>query len=670
MHNLLKSSHTKLMNVIPFVQTYDDKLSSLTDWWHKISLIGKINSRNVPASILDDMLGTREKLEELHDKLIRNLLLEHLQKCTLSDISIAQVAIDILIRNLFERTADVGFLATDHDIRDFLENPSDNAQAFIETRLAEYIKKYSVYDEVVILDAQGNVRAHLDQSNPIHHCKDQLIEETIASDADYLETFRHSDIQPDQSDSLIYSCRITSTNDRSSRVLGVLCLCFRFDDEMSSIFENLLQDKPNSVLVLLDQTGRVISSSRPAQVPLASQLKVEASPRLLTFQKTEYITNATQTKGYQGFFGLSWSSQILTPLREAFSHSDQPGEVDSSTEKIQGSKLFSQELQEIHRSSSSVNDELSLIVLNGKIASARNHADEFMPVLEEIKKIGNDTANIFHTSISSLQSIVLSSRLNDVQFMAALAVDIMDRNLYERANDCRWWALTSAFRNTLAKPEKTLADLASLSEILGYINSLYTVYSNLFIYDDQGKILAVSNPLEQGIVGQYANEHSGAKTALGIKDLQKYSVSPFVPSPFYNERHTYIYNAPIADLSGMRVVGGIGIVFDSEPQFEQMLLDTLPRNDNGQVAEGCFALFVEPGGKVIAATTNAVERPGEAIELERHFFDLAKGEKRAGIVSYHSNCYTVGAAMSLGYREYKTTGDYSNDVIALVFMPI
>jgi len=32
----------------------------------------------------------------------------------------AQVAVDIVIRNLFERTADIGFLATDDDIREFI----------------------------------------------------------------------------------------------------------------------------------------------------------------------------------------------------------------------------------------------------------------------------------------------------------------------------------------------------------------------------------------------------------------------------------------------------------------------------------------------------------------------------------------------------------------------
>ena len=30
--------------------------------------------------------------------------------------------------------------------------------------------------------------------------------------------------------------------------------------------------------------------------------------------------------------------------------------------------------------------------------------------------------------------------------------DIMDRNLYERANDCRWWALSPVLREGLAAP--------------------------------------------------------------------------------------------------------------------------------------------------------------------------------------------------------------------------
>lgn len=59
-------------------------------------------------------------LRRLERQLIENLVQENIRKVVLEIGSKAQVAVDILIRNLYERTADVGFLATDEDIRDSL----------------------------------------------------------------------------------------------------------------------------------------------------------------------------------------------------------------------------------------------------------------------------------------------------------------------------------------------------------------------------------------------------------------------------------------------------------------------------------------------------------------------------------------------------------------------
>lgn len=72
----------------------------------------------------------------------------------------------------------------------------------------------------------------------------------------------------------------------------------------------------------------------------------------------------------------------------------------------------------------------------------------------------------------------------------------MDRDLYERANDCRWWALTSAFRELLVKERLTDDDAERLSSILRTINGLYTVYANLIVFDRRGQIVAVSQPDE------------------------------------------------------------------------------------------------------------------------------------------------------------------------------
>lgn len=216
MEHFLAQNQSQLKSAIPLVKSYDERLYSLNQWWGKISLIGKINSQKVSASILDEMQGTKQKFSELQGHLIQNLLKEHLLKRISDDHNKSQVAIDILIRNLFERTADVGFLATDDDIRAFLLNTNRQAEQLqtMRLRLSEYVKKYSVYNEIVILDCKGAVQVHLDERNPITQCNDPLLTQTLNSSEDYVESFGYSDLQPKQSKSLIYSCAIKSSDDK------------------------------------------------------------------------------------------------------------------------------------------------------------------------------------------------------------------------------------------------------------------------------------------------------------------------------------------------------------------------------------------------------------------------------------------------------------------------
>ncbi|WP_432464564.1 hypothetical protein [Agarivorans sp. QJM3NY_33] len=673
MESLVEAHQTRLMSVMPQVKQYEAKLDALNAWWDKITLVGKINSYNLAATILDDMQNTKEKFGELHGKLIDNLLLEHLQKLVVDNTSKSQVAIDILIRNLFERTADVGFLATDQDIRIFLEQreKTQSHQAFMQQRLQEYVEKYSVYDEIILLDTNGLVCAHLDPANPITHCHDPLIAATLGSDDDYLETFGYSDLQPKRRQSLIYSCKITRTNDPHSELLGVLCLCFRFDDEVDGIVGGLLADS-DSEIQLVDKEGCVIASSDPQFVAVGSSFQYQNRPRMLHYQGKHYLVNSTQTHGYQGFFGLGWWAQVLTPIEQAFKIEREADIELDNQDVINSTRLFSRVLKEIYTASNDVNEDLSLVVLNGKITAARQNAVEFVPVLEEIKQIGENTASIFSASIRNLQATVVSSKMNDLQFMATLAVDIMDRNLYERANDCRWWALTSDFRRILAKPVISDEDLTYMEQVLSYINELYTVYTNLYLFDKNQIIIAVSNPQQRHFIGQSVSDQSGAKQALSLQNSQQYSVSPFMASDLYAQQYTYIYNAAVSRLDAdWEVIGGIGIVFDSQPQFEAMLNDALPKNEVGSVSVGSFALFVERHSQmIISASAQAPQRQGEYLALDDGLFELIPGGKHATIIDYMAKPYIVGMAASKGYREYKTTEDYQNDVLSFIFVPL
>lgn len=656
----------KLIGLMPHVQNYSDQLSKLSQWWQKVTMIGKINSREIAATLIDDMDNTRHKLEKLQESLMYNIANQNKRKLETEISAIAQVSIDILIRNLFERTADVGFLATDDDLRAFLQPNSEIDVNIIIERLHEYTLKYSVYDEVIILDPQGKVKVHLDEDNPITQSFDPLIKETITSGSPYIETFRHSDLQPKLSHSLIYSAPITQSNDPGSKLLGVLCLCFRFDNEMESIFSNL--QKSSETIAILDKNNRIIASNDHSKLALKQRVAQPQSNHveLINYKGQSAFSISATTSGYQGFKGLSWQGYVMLSGSNAFAPNKLMQGFDES---IFDSDFFPEDMKEISQTANSIIDDLVLVVINGQIISAKKNATEFMPVLTEIRDIGSKTKSVFDESIHNLYTTVCSSLLNEIQFQAALAVDIMDRNLYERANDVRWWALTTKFRELMNQGKLKEQDTETLSSVLAYINELYTVYTNLFIYDLNGKIIAISNAEETDIIGHSLDLNGHYKAALNLKDSQRYVVSPFESTDLYKKRHTYIYVQSIMSIDDSKAVGGIGIVFDSEPEFLSMLNDSLPRNEKGTIIDGAFGIFCGQD-RIIISSTNPNFSVGDKLGVDEKYLALEQGQRMSSISLFEEGQYAIGAAKSQGYREYKTTGDYTNDVTALIFIPI
>jgi len=149
----------------------------------------------------------------------------------------------------------------------------------MQRRLAEYVSKYSVYQNVILLSPTGEVLLQLDGGIAPAVSRDPLISTTIATDG-YVETFRRSDLVPDGRRALIYSHRVTS--DRQT--LGVLCLCFRLDDECESIFARLQSEADWTVLSLLDAHGEVIFSSDAWQLPVGAKLTGASDASALSYR--------------------------------------------------------------------------------------------------------------------------------------------------------------------------------------------------------------------------------------------------------------------------------------------------------------------------------------------------------------------------------------------------
>jgi chemotaxis signal transduction protein len=655
------------------VEEYREVLGKLQAAWDTLTLLGQLTGTAA------EMSGTRESFERLTGDLLNHLGQETRNKAVADVRAKAQSAIDILVRNLFERTADIGFLAADDDVRLFLAQFIGEGtavtyeRAAMNARFREYVAKYSVYDDIVLIDLNGRIRARLGDATG-GESRHPLLNEALTTSRYYVEFYGQADFLPAGRDRLVYAFRV---EDGQGTALGVLALVFRLDNEMEGIFANLLDDNAWTVLACVTADGEVIASSSEIQVPCGSRLPqrvLQADGQVVNFGGRQYLTVATQTHGYQGYMGPGWMGIGMIPVEFAFDRDDSTllAHVDHAIlERVmQHPTLFSEGLRNIPLQAERIQEDLNRSVWNGSVRQAEvqnGNAAFSKTLLWEISNAGRKTQSVFEQSIGNLHQTVVAAILQNSLSCAAFAIDVMDRNLYERANDCRWWALNATFRRVLAGGPVTPEDQQRCSEILAYINGLYTVYENLVLFDAHGTAVAVSKPDHQQLVGRSLGEEWVGR-CLALSSSQGYAVSEFHPSALYHGRATYVYGAAVSAPEGGRAVGGIGIVFDGTPQFTAMLSDALPRDGAGHVVPGAFMVFLDQRDRVIAASD---ERFLVGSEFPvRGAGEVPTGSGMSSIVEIAGQYFAIGSELSSGYREYKTSDAYSNHVVALCGFPL
>lgn len=641
--------HKRLAKHMASVEDYRHRLANLQGAWDTLSLLSHLGGDG------SDLSGTRQEFETLATELVDSLSGETYKKSLLALQAKAQIAIDILVRNLFERTADVGFLSTDGDLCTYLRDSDAARRAGSEENLAErgeqmrrrlreYVAKYSVYNDVVVLAPTGEVLLSLQPQSLTTNSSDALLRATLDTRAQYLETYRHVDFQADQTRSLIYSYRVVD----EGTTRGVLCLSFNLEDEVQRIFTKLRGADDWAVFTFLDATGTVIASSDTWQVPVGAPLPLvlNAEGDVIRFAGREYLAVTRRTHGYQGYMGPGWFAHAMVPLEQAFAASTSIESLDQNllAELCESDTIFSPELRRIPAHARQIQRELNRSVWNGhvRLDSRTESGTGFSKaLLWEIGNAGRRTQDTFEHSIVDLQGTVTSALLESTHLLASLAVDILDRNFYERANDCRWWALTAALIEHL---DGTASDVERVTSVLRHINSLYTVYHSIVVFDTQRRIIAVSNPTQGGLVGKTCNE-SWASEALQLRDSQAFCVSAFAPSQLYDGQHTFIFGAVLRNAQG-HTVGGIGIVFDSAPQLRAMLKDALPRTEGAAAAIG---VFIDAERRVLAATD--LYQPGESVDLPHELLQAHK-DAQARVIEVHGMHYAAAARTAPGYREY------------------
>jgi len=646
-------------------------LTSLESVWDVLNLLGQLSGTTT------EMGDTKSAFASLSASLLHNLALTTYHKRVQEIAAQAQVAIDILVRNLFERTADIGFLAMDDALRDFAAATRAGAapdRAGMEARLQDYVRLYSVYRDVILVSPSGQVLARLPGGPQVDAMRDPLLAEVLASSAPYVEATVRSDLFPGESRNLLYGARVL---DDAGAVSGALFLCFDFENETGRIFANLARAGDWAVITLQDSDSRVIASSDPYQVaPGAVVAAPHGDGHLVRFAGASYLASRHVAQGFQGYMGPpGWSALVLVSLASAFEQGGDD-EVDPSATHahtdaplvraiLRSGTTFSPALQAIPAQADAIQRELNRSVWNANVRqgvagqAAANPAFSKV-LLGEIVRTGTRMKEVFTRSINDLQTMTVRSQLDDCRFLAALAMNILDRNLYERANDCRWWALDPLLRGVL-EDAGAAQRTTRLAARLGAINDLYSVYDSLLLFDADGVVVAVSRPAQETMTGRRLDAPWCARALAAPPE--GYVVSEFLAAEVYGGRPTYIYSAPLRGGTG-KVIGGIAAVFDSAPQLDAVLSAGLPGSP------GAFAMFVDAGGNVIAST-DGNRAAGSKAGLPEPLRAAALDGGTAQLAALDGQVLAVGAQGSSGYREYRgTEGRAKQRLLALVCVPL
>jgi hypothetical protein len=234
--------------------------------------------------------------------------------------------------------------------------------------------------------------------------------------------------------------------------------------------------------------------------------------------------------------------------------------------------------------------------------------------------------------MSSIERMTERSRGERMVDLSLNAIELIDRNLYERTCDVRWWATDSAVVGCAAAPDA--AAVSHVSERLAVILGAYTVYLDLWLCDLDGNVLATGRSDRFDVIGQSVAATQWFREARGLRSGDDYVAGDVECQPLLGNAQVATYCASVrADgKANGKPIGVLAIHFDWESQARAIV-----QGVRVGAADKARVLLVDSNFRVIAASDGhglLTERVPLSLEGRRSGFyhDL----RRAGRVPRHA----------------------------------
>ncbi len=243
-----------------------------------------------------------------------------------------------------------------------------------------------------------------------------------------------------------------------------------------------------------------------------------------------------------------------------------------------------------------VTQETKILALNALIEAARAGqagkgfavvADQVQKVSERVAKLASELSVELAGSIGNMTQFgeqmietIAAAQGQRAVDLALNAIEIIDRNLYERSCDVRWWATDAAVVDVLqadhpSDPERrrTGAHQESLAahatKRLRVILNSYTVYMDLWVANVHGTVVANGRPdLYPSVAGANVGHTEWFRAGIATKSGEDFAAVDITPEPLLGGKQSAVYTTAVREggtVNG-KVIGVLGIFFDWGPQ--------------------------------------------------------------------------------------------------------
>ena len=273
------------------------------------------NSKELRTTVL-------ARISEQTDQLNRQFEENHFSR--LSEMS--QSLVQLIVRNLYERTADVRWWATDDASVKCLENITPESCAYATQRLSIINRFYSVYADLLLVDTTGKVVATsmpdaYRQATTANVAGQQWFTGAMATrsgDQYVVDDIFNCPLHNNRAVA-VYSAAVRCGGDLHGEVIGVLGVFFDWQEQARGI----VQDEPNltkeeweySRVLLLDNKSRIIAASDGKDLLSYFRLDNAGKTKGSYFDSDGNTVAFAKTIGYQEYDGLGWWGVIIQKPR-------------------------------------------------------------------------------------------------------------------------------------------------------------------------------------------------------------------------------------------------------------------------------------------------------------------------------------------------------------------